>query len=117
MPSRISTTAANQALTTLAADYTWVSLNSGDPAATGASEIAGVTRQQVTWAAASGGQVTNSGALVIPVPSGGTAAYWSAWSAAAGGTYGFGGVLTSSQTFNTAGNYDINPGQLVESLN
>jgi len=102
--ARISTTEANQALATTG--WAFVSLHSADPGTTGASELpTGVyARVAVAWNAASGGSVTNSGALSINVPASTTTGYFGVWSASTGGTYYLGGTLgTPITTGGTAG--------------
>lgn len=96
--ARISTTEANQALSTTGWGY--VSLHTADPGTTGASEVTGGTyaRVAVTWNAASGGSVTNSGSLSINLPASTTAAYFGVWSASTSGTYYIGGALSPSVT-------------------
>lgn len=96
--ARISTTEANQALATTG--WAYVSLHTADPGTTGASEVTGGTyaRVAVTWNAASGGQVTNSGALSINLPASTTASYFGVWSASTAGTYYIGGALSPSVT-------------------
>jgi len=79
--ARISTTEANQALSTTG--WSYVSLHTADPGTTGASEVTGGTyaRVAVTWNAASGGSVSNSGALSINLPASTTASYFGVWGA------------------------------------
>ena len=100
--ARLSTTGANQALSTTG--WAYVSLHTADPGTTGASEVTGGTyaRVAVTWSAASGGQVQNSGALSINLPASTTAAYFGVWSASTGGTYYIGGALSPSVTTGTS---------------
>jgi len=96
--ARISTTEANQALSTTG--WSYVSLHTADPGTTGASEVTGGTyaRVAVTWNAASGGSVSNSGALSINLPASTTASYFGVWSATTSGTYYIGGALSPSVT-------------------
>jgi hypothetical protein len=96
--ARISTTEANQALSTTGWGY--VSLHTADPTTTGGNEVTGgsYARVAVTWNAASGGSVTNSGALSINLPASTTAAYFGVWSASTSGTYYIGGALSPSVT-------------------
>jgi len=96
--ARISTTEANQALSTTG--WGFVSLHSADPGTTGASEISGgsYARVAVTWNTASAGSVTNSNSLSINLPASTTAAYFGIWSASTAGTYYVGGALSSSIT-------------------
>ena len=96
--ARISTTEANQALSTTGWGY--VSLHTADPGTTGASEVSGGTyaRVAVTWNAPSSGSVTNSGSLSINLPASTTAAYFGVWSASTSGSYYIGGALSPSVT-------------------
>jgi hypothetical protein len=96
--ARISTTEANQALSTT--NWGFVSLHTADPGTTGASEVTGGTyaRVAVTWSAASAGAVSNSAALSINMPASTTASYFGVWSASTTGTYYIGGALSSSIT-------------------
>ena len=100
--ARISTTEANQALTTTG--WSYVSLHTADPGTTGASEVTGgsYARVAVTWNAASSGSVTNSGALSLNLPASTTASYFGVWSASTSGTYYIGGALSPSITTGTS---------------
>lgn len=105
---RISTTEANQALSTTG--WGFVSLHTADPGTTGASEVTGGTyaRVSVTWNAPSGGSVTNSNALTINLPASTTASFFGVWSASTSGTYYIGGALSPSVTTGgTAGTVSI----------
>ena len=96
--ARLSTTGANQALSTT--NWNYVSLHTGDPSTTGANEVTGGTyaRVAVTWNSPSGGSVTNSGALSINLPASTTASYFGVWSAGTSGTYYIGGALSPAVT-------------------
>ena len=100
--ARISTTEANQALSTTG--WSYVSLHTADPGTTGASEVSGGTyaRVAVTWNSPSGGSVSNSGALSINLPASTTASYFGVWSATTAGTYYIGGALSPSVTTGTS---------------
>ncbi len=88
--------------------YMSLSTNSGGPgtSTTIANEVSGgsYARQAITWASASGGSQASSDSQAFPVPSS-TTVYGFGLDAASsgGGTYYLGGLLTSSQTFSTAG--------------
>ncbi|WP_326642913.1 hypothetical protein OG884_05870 [Streptosporangium sp. NBC_01755] len=71
--------------------------NSGE--ATGGS----YARQAVTWAAASGGQKSNSGALSIPVPAGSYAflTFWNASTANSGNYRGYAPINSTVKGFGT----------------
>lgn len=100
--ARASTTEENQALST--SGWSFVSLHTADPGTTGASEVTGgsYARVAVSWNAASGGSVTNSGSLSINLPASTTAAYFGIWSASSAGTYYIGGALSPSVTTGTS---------------
>lgn len=100
--ARASTTEENQALSTTS--WSFVSLHTADPGTTGASEVSGgsYARVAVSWNSASGGSVTNSGALSINLPASTTAAYFGIWSASSAGTYYIGGALSPSITTGTS---------------
>lgn len=77
----------------------YLSLNTGDPGATGANEGSGLTRQTITFAASSGGtQASNSAQAFTSMPGSVTYTYFSVWSALTGGTYERGGSLSASIT-------------------
>ena len=100
--ARISTTEANQALSTTG--WAYVSLHTGDTSTTGANEVTGGTyaRVAVTWNSPSSGSVTNSNALSINLPASTTASYFGVWSASSSGTYYIGGALSPSITTGTS---------------
>jgi hypothetical protein len=89
----LSNTEKNAMLDTLNGSF--VSLHTGDPGTTGASEAA-VTRVASGLAAASGGSKVNS-ATVMEFPSmpGVTVSYVGFWTLISGGTFLQGGALTS----------------------
>lgn len=68
----------------------FLSLHSGDPSTTGANELTGgspaYARKAVTWAAASGGQRSNSAAITFDVPAT-TVTHVGFWSAVTAGTF------------------------------
>lgn len=102
--ARISTTEANQALSTTG--WAYISLHSADPGTTGASELSGgsYARVAITWNAATGGSVTGpalAAGVSINIPASTTAAYFGIWSALTTGTYYIGGALASSVTTGT----------------
>ena len=100
--ARTSVTEQNQALVTTG--WSYVSLHSGDPGSTGATELSGGTyaRVAVAWGAPSGGVVSNTGALAINIPASTTAAYYGVWSASTVGTYYIGGALSPAVTTGTS---------------
>lgn len=94
---------------TLASAYaaagSWVSLHTGTPGSTGASEATGgspaYARKQTTWGSASGGAITGS-SVTFDVPLG-TYSHWGLWTASSGGTFLDGGALSSSVTLSAQG--------------
>lgn len=80
----------NASLDGLAAVAGFASLHSGDPSTTGANELTGgspaYARKAITYAAASGGQRSNSAALTFDVPAA-TVTHVGLWSAVTAGTF------------------------------
>lgn len=78
----------------------YLGLNTTSPGQTGANEVTGgsYARQTLTFAAAASGVATSSDAQNFTSMPSTTIDYFSIWSAAASGTYGLGGQLTSSLT-------------------
>lgn len=85
-----------------------ISFHTGDPGATGASEVSGTGRPATTWATATGGTRTGS-KVSAPVPASTTVTHWGIWSAATGGTFLFGGSLSAPETFGSAGTIEHTP--------
>jgi len=111
--ARISTTEANQALSTTG--WSYISLHTADPSTTGASEVTGgsYARVAVTWNSPSSGSVTQSNALSINLPASTTASYFGVWSASTSGTYYIGGALSPAiSTGTSAGVVTIAAGSL-----
>jgi hypothetical protein len=80
----------NASLDGLAAVAGFASLHSGDPSTTGANELTGgspaYARKAITYAAASGGQRSNSAAILFDVPAT-TVTHVGLWSAVTAGTF------------------------------
>lgn len=78
----------------------WVKLHLGDPGAAGASNPATeTTRKQITFSAAAGGAITNSGAVSwTSYPAAETVTHVSFWDAAAAGNFLGSDALTTSRT-------------------
>ena len=110
-------TAANHALDTELAIYTWVKLHVGAPGAAGTSNPATeTTRKQATWAAASGGASTTTAQLQWTTVAG-TEDYthFTVWTASTAGTFGFSGTVTANAV--TAGDtFTIATGDLDVSV-
>src|SRR4051812_24596405 len=98
-------------LNALAAVGVYVSLHTGDPGTTGASEVSGGTpayaRKAVTWNAASGGSIDDSNTQVFDVPGSTTVSHFGLWSAASAGTFYGGGALSSGETYVSQGVYTL----------
>lgn len=95
--ARITTAQADVAQNAVIAAGTtyYLSLHTGDPATTGASEGTD-GRKAITFAASSGGSQASNSAQSWPSAVGGqTYAYFGVWTAASGGAYLRGGTLTS----------------------
>lgn len=85
------------------AAVTHVSLASG--VAEG-NEIAGITRQAITWSAAASGNLDSSNQPVFSVTGGTTVSHVQFWSAATGGTF-YGSAPITQETFAGDGTYTL----------
>jgi hypothetical protein len=101
----LATVALNAAADGAAGTITEVSLHSGDPGTTGASEISGgsYVRLNPSYGSASSDVADLSQSLVFNSASGTTVSYWGAW---AGSTFVGGGSCTSA-TFSADGTYTL----------
>jgi hypothetical protein len=102
----IAVTATKNALAnTYAAQGSWLSLHTGTPGSTGASEATGgspaYARKQTTWGAAASSTVTGT-EVTFDVPAG-SYSHWGLWTAATGGTFLDGGALTATVTLSAQG--------------
>lgn len=117
MTTGISAAEANEAVDAWLASYTWVKLHVGDPGAAGAGNAATeTTRKQATWAAASAGASSNTGALSWTSVAGTEDfTHFSIWTASTAGTFGGSGTITANSV--TAGDtFTIGAGDLDISL-
>lgn len=104
--ARAATAAENAALNGLAGTGStnvipFMSLHTADPTTTGGSENAatgGYARQAISWNAASGGLMTNSGAVTFSTLGTVAVPYFGLWSLVSAGVYALGGALASSVT-------------------
>lgn len=89
---------ANTALDGWAGTYTWVQLHTGDPGAAGTANVATETdRMQVTWAAASGGVLSNSADLEWTNVAGSEDyTHFTVWTLSAAGTFGWSGLVAAN---------------------
>jgi len=119
----IQDTLANAWLNTLrnvAAQYSavYVSLHTDDPGTTGANEVSGgsYARQQLTLAAPSNKQTSNSAALTFSNMPAVTVTHIGLWTAATGGTFLWSGALTTARTLQAGDSLVIDVGNLTISI-
>lgn len=110
-------TAANHALDTECALYTWVQLHTAAPGAAGTTAVASnSTRKQVTEAAASGGSKASSADLVwTSVPAAETYSKFTRWTASTAGTFGLSGSVTANAVA-IGDTFSIVSGQMTTSV-
>jgi hypothetical protein len=104
--ARATTAAENRAISGVFATTTptpsttgyWMSLHTADPGTTGASEYAGVTRQQFPAGTASGGAISNTAQLSFTTSGASAVTYIGIWDAATAGNFVIGAALSSSVT-------------------
>ena len=99
MAEGLSSTAANEALTTLKANYTWVKLHTGAPGSAGTSNAAGeTTRKQATWSTPSGGSMTTVTTALTwtNVSTSEDYTHHTLWTASTAGTFGWSGSVTAN---------------------
>lgn len=106
-----TSTADTTAITAVKNAATFISLHTADPGTTGTSEVSGGTyaRVAVTWGTVTSGSVSSTAAAVINVPAATTITHWGLWTASTGPTFYYGGTLTASETFGSAGTYSLTP--------
>lgn len=110
------------------ADYTrpatvYISLHTGDPGETGASEVAAsgdyarvsVTNNATNWPAAASGSKANGAVIQFPTPSAGwgTVTHFGIWDAATTGNFLFGGALTVSKVINIGDDVEFGVGAMT----
>jgi hypothetical protein len=76
----------------------WMSLHTADPGTNGASEYAGVTRQQFPAGTASGGALSNTSAMTFTTSGASAVTHIGIWDAVTAGNYVIGAALTSNVT-------------------
>lgn len=93
---------------------TYVSLHTGDPGETGASEAAGgsYARQGSTFDVASAGATANSGNIQFTGMPAATITHVGLWDALTVGNFLWGGALTASKTTNSGDTFQISTGDL-----
>lgn len=117
MATSWSAAAANAALDSTGAVYSWVQLHIGSPGSAGTSNVAtNTTRKQVTWGAASGGTMSNTNTPTwTAVPATETYTHFTVWTLSSGGAFGFSGTVAGGGV--TAGNdFDAPVGDLDVTL-
>lgn len=80
----------------------FISMHTGDPGATGASECSGsgYARQSLTFNAASAKAATNASATTNTLSGAlGPVTHFGIWDASTGGNFLYGGAVTTAQTF------------------
>lgn len=110
------------------ADYTrpatvYISLHTGDPGETGASEVASsnnysrasVTNNATNFPAAASGSKSNDTVIQFATPSGtwGTVTHFGIWDAATTGNFLFGGALSVSKTINSGDDVEFGVGAMT----
>jgi hypothetical protein len=96
----------------------YVSLHTGDPGATGASEVAGgsYARQQVTLSAAANKASANTGALNFTGMPAVTITHVGIWTLESGGAFEIGGALAVQKTTNAGDTFQLPVGDLDVAL-
>lgn len=103
--------------TAYSAANVYVKLHTGDPGANGTANAATeTTRQEVTFAAASGGAIASDAAVTWTNIAGSEdASYFTAWDNASAGNFLFSGTITGN-AYTAGDTYTIPSGQLSASL-
>jgi hypothetical protein len=103
--------ALNPAVDAITALVTHVSLHTGDPGSTGASEVAGGSpaygRQGVTYTAADDGQAAIDAVEEFNIPASTTVTHFGLWTASTAGTFLGGFALSANETFTNQGVYRL----------
>lgn len=107
----------NTAADAIAAIISYVSAHTGVPGSGGANEVSGgaYARQAISFNAASGGVITNTAQIDIPIPVSTTVAYIGVWTALSGGTFrGYADI--TDEVFSASGTCRIAAGALSITL-
>lgn len=102
-----TTATKNSAVNNIAGLGAYISLHTGDPGTTGASESA-ATRQQTTWGGAAAGVATGSQVTFASIAAA-NYTYFGVWSAVTAGTFNHGNVLTPSMNLGGTGTLLVTP--------
>jgi len=98
----------------MAAAMTHASLHTSTPDSSGSNAASGVDRVAISWADASGGDLTLADELVFEGGTpGGDVTHVGFWSAATGGTFYGALALAGDDTFNAAGEYTVPSGTIA----
>jgi hypothetical protein len=94
---------------------TYISLHTDDPGATGANEVSGgsYARQAETFAAASGGQISNAANIEYTNMPAATVTYFGVWDASSGGNFIGGGPLTAPLAISSGQDVRFEVGELI----
>jgi len=105
----LQTPVKNTAADAVAPHLAFVSLHTGDPGSTGASEVAGgnpaYARKALVFPAAANG-ATSATEVTFDAPAG-AFSHFGIWSAATGGTFRGGGTLAVTQTLASQGQVKV----------
>lgn len=114
----LTNTTKNLMLDALGGSVNYFSLHTADPGATGTAEVSGApyTREEASWASASGGTVATNANVAFDVPGSTTITHLGYWTALTSGTFLGSRALDTQQTFATAGTYTLSSGNITESL-
>lgn len=102
-----TTAVKNAAVNNIASQGAYISLHTGDPGTTGASESA-ATRQLTTWGGAASGIVTGSQVTFASI-AGANYTYFGVWTAVSAGTFLHGNVLSPSMNLGGVGTLQVTP--------
>lgn len=126
MATGLSATVANAILDALCRSVTWsepaefwVKLHNGDPGASGTANASGeTTRKQITFSAASGGAITNSGAVSWTSYPNSTddITHVSFWDASTAGNFLGSDALAATRSPDTGDTVTLSAGELDLSL-
>lgn len=96
----------------------YISLHTGDPGETGASEATGgsYARQSAAFDAAASGATANSGTISFTDMPAATITHVGVWDAVSAGNFLWGGALTASKTTNSGDTFQIPTGDLDVTL-
>jgi hypothetical protein len=96
----------------------YISLHTGNPGETGASEAAGgsYARQAGSFGAAAAGQVANDAAISFTAMPASTITHVGIWDAVSGGNFLWGGALTVSRTLSSGATAQFAIGALIVTL-